>query len=131
MAVEFDPNALNAYTNQLNLDRLTEAGGISKKGKGAAAASGGSWLLELAVVMGKIADKMGENVVKLAKQIDSRQDAKAAFENVTGKSAGSFGLSELNAMLQANTQIMSNFMQAMSSAIKAIGEGENTIAKRG
>lgn len=110
-----------SYINNATMERDNEA-----KVSGPA----GSWLMALAKLLGEIADKMGEQLVKLAEKIDDVQDAKANFENRTGKSYGSGDLTQLNAMMQAQAQLMNMMMQAMSTIIKSVGEGNTQIARK-
>ena len=56
-----------SYVNNSEIDRAAEAN-LSR-------AKGGGWMLAIALALGKIADSMGENMLDLAKQIDTLQRA--------------------------------------------------------
>lgn len=108
-------SSMNDYA-ALSVDELAVA---------AKTAKGGSWLVALATLMGKIADKMGENLVKMAQKIDSEQ-AKASDAAPGEKN----DLTALNGQMNAYGQLMNMFMQSMSAIIKTIGEGNAQIARK-
>ena len=80
-------------------------------------ARGGGWLIALAQVLGKIADKMGEEIVSKAKEIDT---AGPEADNIN----------ELNAELTAMSQVFKMFMETVSTVIKTIGEGNASVARK-
>ncbi|MEN1956857.1 hypothetical protein WCE34_04650 [Luteimonas sp. MJ204] len=82
-----------------------------------ASARGGGWLIALAQVLGKIADNMGEAIVAKAKEIDT-----------AGPDADN--INELNAELTAMSQVFKMFMEAASTVIKTIGEGNASMARK-
>ena len=100
--------------SQLSVDQLAIEAKLAK---------GGSWLVVLAMILGKIADKMGENLVKMAQAIDTEQQ-RVADGGENSK------LTELNAKMNAYSQTMNMFMQAVSNIIKSIGEGNTQIARK-
>lgn len=110
----------NSYITAREVERTSEN---KSKGKG-----GGSWLVELAMVMGKMADRMGKDLVELAKKIDAQMAEKSKAE--ANGEAFEGNLTELNAYLNANTQLLNTFMQSISTIIKSIGEGNTQIARK-
>ena len=104
---------MNDYS-QMSVDQLAIEAKLAK---------GGSWLDVLAMILGKIADKMGENLVKMAQAIDTEQQ-RVADGGENSK------LTELNAKMNAYSQTMNMFMQAVSNIIKSIGEGNTQIARK-
>ena len=79
--------------------------------------AGGSWLYQIAKLLGQIGDKMAQRVVDMAKAVDK---AGPEAKNIT----------ELNAKLNAATQVLNMFLQAVSNIIKTIGEGEAAVARK-
>lgn len=110
---------MNDYS-QMSIDQLAIEAKVAK---------GGSWLVALAILMGKIADKMGENLVDMAKKIDDESNRIAKKAN-DGKQAEDSKLTELNATMNAYSQTMNMFMQAISNIIKSLGEGNSQIARK-
>ncbi|MDH5834473.1 hypothetical protein [Luteimonas kalidii] len=104
---------MNDYS-QMSVDQLAVEAKLAK---------GGSWLVVLAMILGKIADKMGENLVKMAQAIDTEQ------QRVSDGGENS-QLTELNAKMNAYSQTMNMFMQATSNIIKSLGEGNTQIARK-
>lgn len=94
-----------------------------------ASAQGGSYLMALAVMLGEIADKMLDRIMDLADQLDNLQDKKADIKN-GGDDAGGMGENKLTAELQAQTQIMNMFMQAMNTVIKSVGEANRDVSRK-
>lgn len=97
--------------------------------KAKAAKEGGSWLMALASILAEIADGMMEKTFALAKDLDNVQDSKASIIR-GGGTPGSMSENELTAKLQAQTQIMSMFMQAMNTIIKTVGEANKDVARK-
>jgi hypothetical protein len=104
----------------------------------ASGAGGGGWLLAIALTLGKIADAMGERMLKLAERIDTLQaaqednpkatiDANGTVDN-EGKSGD--GLTELNARLQVLGQQLGQMLQMLATIVKTIGEGNKDIARK-
>lgn len=86
----------------------------------AQAAKSGSWLMAMAVILGELADKMMANVVEKASQLDS----------ATSGNKGEGSENKLTAELQAQTQLLNMFMQAMSTVIKTAGEANAQVARK-
>lgn len=106
-------NTLNDFSTQ-NIDELAVQAKLAK---------GGSWLVALAILMGKVADRMGENLVDMAVKIDT-ESQRVADGGENSK------LTELNAKMNAYSQTMNMFMQALSNIIKTLGEGNAQIARK-
>ena len=85
-------------------------------------------MLAIALALGKIADSMGENMLDLAKQIDTLQ--RAQVDNPKATAADGSGLSELNARLTTLGQQLGQMLQAMSTIIKTLGEGNKDLARK-
>lgn len=100
-----------------------------RQGEARAAAGGGSSLMALAIMLGEIADKMLDRVMDLADQLDNLQDKKAEMKN-KDKDPGGMGENKLTAQLQAQTQIMNMFMQAMNTVIKSVGEANRDVSRK-
>lgn len=111
-----------SYIENMQVERETKAGARQ-------AAAGGSYLMALAIMLGEIADKMLERTMQLAEKLDNLQDEKAKATN-DGKDPGGKGENRLTAELQAQTQIMSMFMQAMTTVIKTVGEANKDVARK-
>lgn len=90
---------------------MVAAAKLGAKGKG------GSLLLQMAMVLGEIADKMAKECIDLAKQLDG--PGGKASENT------------LTAQLQALTQQMNMFIQAMTNCMKTMGEADANLARKG
>lgn len=82
----------------------------------------GNWLVAIARAMGKAAGEHAKRLVELSNEIEaaSGQDGGAAA-NVTG----------LQAEFQAESQMFSMVQNAFSNAVKSIGEGMSTMARKG
>lgn len=104
---------------------------MQRQGEARAAAEGGggSYLMALAIMLGEIADKMLDRVMDLADQLDNLQDEKAKVKN-DDKDPGGMGENKLTAQLQAQTQIMNMFMQAMNTVIKSVGEANRDVSRK-
>lgn len=109
-----------SYVNNSEIDRNAEAN-LSR-------AKGGGWMLAIALALGKIADSMGENMLDLAKQIDTLQ--RAQVDNPKATAADGSGLSELNARLTTLGQQLGQMLQAMSTIVKTLGEGNKDLARK-
>lgn len=92
----------------------------------------GSWLVALATVLGQIADKMSANLMDLAEKLDKLQDAKADMKKGDKPPKADNGMSEnvLTAHMQAQTQLLNMFMQAMNTIIKSVGESNRDVARK-
>ncbi|MGH8033279.1 MAG: hypothetical protein ACREO8_13215 [Luteimonas sp.] len=89
--------------------------------------NGGGWLRAIALVLGKIADSMGERMLDLAKQIDTLQRQQQDNPDAT---VGGKGLTELNAELQVLGQQLGQMLQTMATIVKTIGEGNKDLARK-
>jgi hypothetical protein len=122
--MNFDPNAINSYENVSATKRTAESKSAAKGG------AGGGWMMALAMTLGNMADKMGEQVAATAKKIDAATDAKFAEGKSNDGQSGSHGISALNAEMQVQTQLLSMFMGAVSNIIKTIGEGNAGLSRK-
>lgn len=109
--------------NSYNADRIAANYSEAKSAKG------GSWLVALAKLMGAIADKMGMQLVDMAKQIDAETNRQAGIKKGGGEVTDS-QLTELNAEMQAHSQLMKMFMDSMNNIIKTIGDGNSGLARK-
>lgn len=103
-----NPVDLTSFVATMTVERANDA---------QVAAKGGGWLIAIAEMLGKIADKMGEEVVAKAKEID---EAGSDADNIN----------ELNAELSAMSQVFKMFMETVSTVIKTIGEGNSSVARK-
>lgn len=110
-----------SYVQNAEMERASEAEGL-KSGSG-------SWMMAIALALGKMADSMGERLMELASRIDSLQERQHNADDPTLKDNGK-GITELNAMMQTQAQQLQMHLQAMSTIIKSIGEGNTQIARK-
>lgn len=98
----------------------------------AKAKAGGSNLVQMAIVLGMVADSMMKEIENLALELGKVQQANIQ-KTIDNPKAVPDKESEniLSARLQAQTQILNMFMQAMSNAIKTVGEAAATTARKG
>ena len=97
-----------------------------KKGKGK---KGGGWLAELARNMGGTAGKHLQKALGLSKKIAKLQDEDAkGGEKTSQKNAGK--MTELQAEFQAEMQMFKMAAEATSTAMKSIGEGFSSLARK-
>lgn len=113
-----------SFIGNVQAQRSAEAASAAGGGKG-----NGSYLMALALMLGEIADKMLDRVMDLAGELDNLQDKKAEIKN-DKKDPGGMGENKLTAELQAQTQIMNMFMQAMTTVIKSVGEANKDVARK-
>jgi hypothetical protein len=105
-----------AIMDQGNNDETSGA----KGGKGGGASS---WLVAIAKAMGSAAGKHADKLVELSNKIDQSSQSKdkgAAGDNTA-----------LTMEFQAESQMLSMLQNAFSTAIKSIGEGLTTAARKG
>ena len=100
---------------------LDEEGGVSG-GKGGKS-SGESWLVAMAKAMGSIAGKHAAELQKLSKAMDQAG---------SGKEGGaSQEFMEAQSKFQAESQLFGMLQNSFANAIKSIGEGLTTMARKG
>lgn len=99
---------LYGFNQQVTNDRNTET----------ASAVGKGWLVAIAQILGKMADQLGKMIEDKAAKLD--ESIRAEKKDTT----------QQNAELQALTQQMNMLMQAISTIIKSIGEGNQALAKK-
>lgn len=100
----------------LSFAENARAENVANAKSASASPHGGSLLMRMAMILGKIADSMGEKIIGKAEELDKPSSKKS--EN------------KLTAELQAQTQIMNMFVQAMNTAIKSIGEANKDVARK-
>ncbi len=98
--------------------------------RNAIAGGGGSLLMALAIMLGTIADKMLARTMSLAGDLDNLQAKKEESGEAAQKNDDGKGENQLTAELQAQTQLMSMFMQAMTTVIKTVGEANKDVARK-
>ena len=86
--------------------------------RSASSAVGTGWLVAVAEALGKMADALGQKIEKQAAKLDAA--IRADKKDVT----------EMNAKMQAMTQQMNMLMNAISTIIKPIGEGNTALARK-
>lgn len=99
----------NTYVESLRLDERSRTEGGENR----------SWLVELAEILGKMADRLGKQMIDKAREIDGILEADPDAQ-----------VAELNAELQAMTQTLNMLMQAINTIIKSIGEGARDMARK-
>jgi hypothetical protein len=93
-----------------------ENGGKATNGKGA---KGQSFLVQLAVAMGKATDHKMDDMLKMAKDIDQA--------NSGGDKSH---ITEMSGKMQALGQEVSMLSNALSTSLKSIGEASSTLARK-
>ncbi len=102
---------LNSFVHYAESQRLAAAHEAkSSKGHG--------WLYAIAKTLGEACDALGKEITDRASALDD------------AIRAGKKDLTEQNAELQALTQQMNMMMQATSTIIKTLGEGNATLARK-
>lgn len=112
---------MNSYVGQAEASRSTES-----------AAARGSWMVALATMLGKMADRLGDAIVNQAELIDTEMNRQAKVRNDSDgkKSVEDSTLTQLNAELTAMSQQMKMLQESISTIIKSIGEGNSSIARK-
>lgn len=112
-------DAVSSLLNQFN-EQLQQ--GKDADGNNATAAAGGkgqSFLVALAVAMGKATDDKMDQMLSLAKNIDQ-----------ANSSGDKSNITEMSGEMQAMSQEVSMLSTAMSTSIKAIGEASSSLARK-
>jgi DNA anti-recombination protein RmuC len=122
MAVE--GNFTFSFNQSAEVERTNEA-----RNARAGGAQGGGWLMAIALTLGKIADAMGERMLKLAEKIDALQEKQEKDPSAKDPETGD-GLTELNAKLQVLGQQLGQMLQMLATIVKTIGEGNKDIARK-
>jgi hypothetical protein len=119
-AVQDSISRMNDYNTVSAADRNSES-----------KAARGSWMVALATMLGKMADRLGDAIVQQAVKIDTEMNRQAGFRNDNpGKSVEDSNLTQLNAELTAMGQQMKMLQESISTIIKSIGEGNSSIARK-
>ena len=120
----------NVLTSLAKMNSYVGAAEASRNSESAAAR--GSWLVALASMLGKMADRLGDAIVKQAELIDNEMNRQAEVRNESKgkKSVEDSNLTQLNAELTAMSQQMKMLQESISTIIKSIGEGNSSIARK-
>lgn len=78
---------------------------------------GGGWLVSFALAMGEVMNKINDEMMGLAKELDKAAE-------------GDEPANELTALLTAKSQLFKMVSEATSNAIKAVGEGNTSLARK-
>jgi len=119
-----DGNFTFSFNQSAEVERSVEARNARTGG-----AQGGGWLLAIALTLGKIADAMGERMLRLAEKIDALQAKQEDDPSAVDPESGD-GLTELNARLQVLGQQLGQMLQMLATIVKTIGEGNKDIARK-
>jgi hypothetical protein len=116
-----------------------EAGGAGKSGKASGAsggkASSGSWLQAIAKAMGEVMGQKASRMVQLSEQIQAHSSAgaeKAKNGQVSDgdKMKDASDAQKLNTEFQATSQEFNLLQNTFSTAVKTMGEGMASIARK-
>lgn len=106
---------------------------------GAAAMSGKSWYVQLAIAMGEALNKQADKVEKLAgevnKSFDSMAGAQDKVDSKTGKGMGDVTRAQgknfqLMQELQAEAKVLDMLSQTVNNAVNAIGQALGSAARK-
>lgn len=109
-----------SYVQSVQIENTTNAQLLKK--------TGNSYIVALAIVLGKIADKMTDNLMDLARGLDKLQAEKA--NGAKDPKFNGMSENELTAFMQAQTQLLNMFMQAMNTVLKTFGESNKDVARK-
>ena len=98
---------------------------------GAKGKSGQSWLVAIAKAMGAAAGTHAKKLVELSHQIDKASQARANSKDEKKQGEAADEVTKLQSEFQAESQMFSMLQNAFSNAIKSIGEGMTTMARKG
>ena len=109
-------------------DCVEEGGGKSGKG---GKSSGGSWMQAIAKAMGDVMGQKAKRMVELSNDI-SQKTASAGDKNMTegDKAQAAADTQKLNTEFQATGQEFNLLQTTFSTAIKTIGEGMASVARK-
>lgn len=105
------------------VDKVKEEMGTDAKRGGTGKKSGGSWLEALSKALGAVAGEKAAKMVDLSNQIsglagDSSKEAAAK-------------MTELNSELSGTGKMFSLLQETISTTVKSIGDGLNSVARKG
>ncbi|MBD7987302.1 hypothetical protein H9645_04600 [Luteimonas sp. Sa2BVA3] len=109
---------MNSFNAVVESDRANES-----------KAARGSWMVALATMLGKMADRLGDAIVDQAQKIDTEMNRQAGLRE-DGKEIKDSNLTQLNAEMTAMAQQMKMLQESISTIIKSIGEGNSSIARK-
>jgi hypothetical protein len=118
-------------------EALAGAKGKGKDGKGAQTNVAaeldikGGFLVALALALGQVMDRKSDDIVKLAKQINDDGQATVGTEVKSGDTSRASRLQQQTSLLQGLSQELNTLSQALANALKSIGEGQQTVARKG
>jgi hypothetical protein len=91
----------------------------------------GGFLVALAEAIGKVMDQKSDDIVKLANQMNSDGQKVRGKKLESGDNiAESSRLQQQSSLLQGLSQELNTLSQALSTSLKAIGEGQQTLARK-
>jgi hypothetical protein len=93
-------------------------------GKGGKGGGANSWLIALAKAMGQTAGKHADKLVELSNKMDAASSSQ-------GKGGPSSEFTAAQSEFQAESQMFGMLQNAFTNALKSIGEGLSTMARKG
>jgi hypothetical protein len=116
---------------------MDDCGGDQKGPKGKGGKQGaGSWLEAIAIAMGKAAGEQASKMVTLSNKLSDLSTSKAP-EGASKEQQQQFQadqakeMNTINSQFQAASQMFNMLQSAFSNAVKSIGEGVTTMARKG
>ncbi|MBX9401250.1 hypothetical protein K4L06_07980 [Lysobacter sp. BMK333-48F3] len=106
---------INASYAQFSQQQMVDSAGVDETGgskRGGRAGAAGGWLVAFATAMGKLIEKAGEALMNKAEAIGDKPTAADSTE------------------LTVQSQMYSMFINAVSTALKTMGEAQGAMAKR-
>ncbi len=120
---ELTQSIVSAVRNEIKSEG--DAAGASSGGK----ASGGSWLQAIAKAMGSVMGEKASKMVELSQKIQAQNTAKPEGDKTNQMEAASQA-QQLNTEFQATGQEFNLLQTTFSTAIKTLGEGMASIARK-
>jgi hypothetical protein len=124
---------LQRSVNDMNNEFLKMVQGSTGEGEGDLKSdpkAGGSFLMRLAIALGKIMDKKMNKMVELSGDISKQTSIATSGADKDEKSNASTKLGELNGQLSAVGQELNIISNALNTAIKSVGESQTTVARK-
>lgn len=120
-------SAQKAINDLVNQGAQDAAGGDAK----ANSKGGGSWLIAIAKALGSMCGKEASKLVELSGKMDQALEAKSnAKEGSKAESKAADEYQKLMTQFQAESQLFNMLSNVASTAIKSLGEGMSTIARK-
>jgi hypothetical protein len=91
----------------------------------------GGFLVALALALGQVMDRKSDDIVKLAQQINDDGQATVGTEVKSGDTSRASRLQQQTSLLQGLSQELNTLSQGLANALKSIGEGQQTVARKG